>query len=242
MKGRGRKLAKVPSRQELREAERGEKIALIYARVSTNRQEDKGHSLDSQSALLAKEAEAQGYRVELVLENGSGRNTRRPLLNKAIQRLNKGEAHALYVLDIDRLARSARHLLEIAETAQRRGWRLVISTLNIDTSTSQGKMSLTMFAGFAEFESGIISDRVKRQHQARRERGVTWGVDEGPTSELEIKTRRQIIKEHRQGKSLREIARGLEAKKVPTARGGKWEAATIRAILLSPASKALVRG
>ncbi len=219
-----------------------EKIALLYARVSTNRQKETGHSLDSQSALLVKEAEAQGYKVELVLENASGRNTRRPLLNKAIQRLNKGEASALFVLDIDRLARSARHLLEIAETASRKGWRLVISSLNIDTATPQGKLNLTMFAGFAEFESGIISERVKRQHQARRERGVTWGLDEGPRGEIELKTRRQIAREHKAGKSLRQIAKGLEDKKVPTARGGKWQPATIRAILNSPATKALVKG
>jgi DNA invertase Pin-like site-specific DNA recombinase len=229
----------IPSRQELKEQENSQPIALIYARVSTDRQRETGHSLDSQSTLLIKRAEADGYRVEIITENGSGRNTRRPLLIKAIERLNKGQAAALYVLDIDRLARSARHLLEIAETAQRKGWRLVISTLNIDTSTSQGKMSLTMFAAFAEFESDVISDRVKRQHEARRERGITWGVEQGAKPELDLKTRRQIIRERRQGKSLRAIAKGLEAKEIPTARGGKWHAATIRAIIESPSGKLL---
>lgn len=218
-----------------------EKIALLYARVSTNRQKETGHSLDSQSALLVKEAERQGYRVELVLENGSGRKATRPKLNKAIERLNKGEAHALFALDIDRLARSTRHALEIAETAQRKGWRLVVASLQIDTETPAGEAMLSMLATFAQFESRMVSERVKRQHQARRERGITWGVDEGPKGELEIKTRKQIRREYEAGKSLREIARNLEAKGVPTARGGKWEAATIRAILNSPITKALVR-
>jgi DNA invertase Pin-like site-specific DNA recombinase len=216
------------------------KTALIYARVSTNRQAKTGHSLDSQSQLLVKEAERQGYTIELVLENGSGRKANRPKLNKALDRLNKGEAQALFVLDIDRLARNTRHALEIAETAQRKGWRLVIASLMIDTGSAMGEMMLGQLAIFAQFESRMVSERVKRQHQARRERGVTWGVDEGCKSELEIKTRRQIIKEHRQGKSLREIARGLEAKGVPTARGGKWEAQTIKAILQSPQSKVLL--
>jgi DNA invertase Pin-like site-specific DNA recombinase len=218
-----------------------EKIALLYARVSTNRQKETGHSLDSQSALLVKEAERQGYKVELVLENGSGRKATRPKLNKAIERLNKGEAHALFALDIDRLARSTRHALEIAETAQRKGWRLVVASLQIDTETPAGEAMLSMLATFAQFESRMVSERVKRQHQARRERGITWGVDEGPRGELEIKTRKQIRREYEAGKSLREIARNLEAKGVPTARGGKWEAATIRAILNSPITKALVR-
>jgi len=218
-----------------------EKLALLYARVSTNRQADTGHSLDSQSNLLVKEAERQGYKVELVLENGSGRKASRPKLNQALDRLNRGEAQALFVLDIDRLARSTRHALEIAETAKRKGWRLVIASLQIDTETPVGEMMLGQLAIFAQFESRLVSERVKRQHQARRERGVVWGIDQGPKGEIALKTRRQIVAEHRAGKSLREIAGELEAKGVPTARGGKWQPATIRAILNSPATQALVR-
>jgi DNA invertase Pin-like site-specific DNA recombinase len=97
-----------------------------------------------------------------------------------------------------------------------------------------------MFAAFAEFESDVISDRVKRQHQARRERGIVWGVDEGLKPDLDPKTRRQIIREHRRGKSLNQIARDLEIKKVPTARGGKWRAQTIKDIINSPSSRALL--
>jgi DNA invertase Pin-like site-specific DNA recombinase len=217
------------------------KTALLYARVSTNRQKETGHSLDSQSALLVKEAERQGYQVELILENGSGRKASRPKLNQAIEKLNRGEAQALFALDIDRLARNTRHALEIADTAKKKGWRLVIASLQIDTETAVGEMMLGQLAIFAQFESRMVSERVKRQHQARRERGITWGLDQGPKGEIDLKTRRQIIKEHKAGKSLRQIAKGLEAKKVPTARGGKWEAATIRAILQSPQSKVLVR-
>lgn len=219
-----------------------EKVALLYARVSTNRQAATGHSLDSQTALLVKKAESQGYQVELVLENGSGRKANRPKLNEALERLNKKQAHALFVLDIDRLARSTIHALEIAEQAKRKGWRLVINSLDIDTETNSGKMMLSMLATFAEFESGIISDRVKRQHQARRERGVTWGVTEGYKGKLDPKARQLIVKEHQAGNSLRGIIKKLEDKGYQTPRGGKWQPATIRAILQSPQSKVLIRG
>lgn len=219
-----------------------ERIALLYARVSTNRQAETGHSLDSQTALLVKKAESQGYKVELVLENGSGRKANRPKLNEALERLNNKQAQALFVLDIDRLARSTIHALEIAEQAKRKGWRLVINSLDIDTETNSGKMMLSMLATFAEFESGIISDRVKRQHQARRERGETWGLTQGYKGKLDPKTRRFIVKAHTSGQSLRGIIKELEAKGHQTPRGGKWEPATIRAILQSPQSKVLVRG
>lgn len=219
-----------------------EKLALLYARVSTNRQADTGHSLDSQSALLMREAESQGYRVEVILENSSGRKTNRPQLNEALDRLNRGEAQALFALDIDRLARSAIHALEIAAQARKRGWRLVISSWEIDTENPNSKLMLGLLAHFAEFESDLISQRVKRQHQARRERGVTWGVDQGYKGNLDPKARELVVRSREAGKSLREIVRALESKGYSTPRGGKWQPGTIRAILESPQSKALAKG
>jgi DNA invertase Pin-like site-specific DNA recombinase len=218
-----------------------EKIALLYARVSTNRQAENGHSLDSQAALLKTKAEAQGYRVEIVLENGSGRKANRPKLNEALDRLNRKEAQALFALDIDRLARSTRHALEIAEMAKRKGWRLVIASLDIDTETAIGEMMLGQLAIFAQFESRMTGERVKRQHQARRERGIVWGVDEGFRGNLSPKTRALIVKLNQEGLSLRGIIKQLEAKGLKTARGGVWQPATISAILKSPQSKALVK-
>ena len=216
-------------------------IAILYARVSTNRQADTGHSLDSQAALLMAQAEREGYRVELVLENGSGRNENRPKLKEALDLLNGGKAAALFVVDTDRLARSARHLLEVVECAKRKGWRLVIGSLNIDTATSSGKMQIGMLAVFAEFESDLISERVKRQHQARRERGIVWGVDQGFRGQLDPKARHLIVKRRQEGASLRKIVSELEAKGLKTARGKEWQPATIRSILNSPQSKALVK-
>jgi DNA invertase Pin-like site-specific DNA recombinase len=180
--------------------------------------------------------------VELILDSGSGRKSNRPKLNEALTRLNKGQAEALFVQDIDRLARSTIHALEIAQAAQKRGWRLVINSLDLDTTTPSGKMFLGQLALFAEFESSMTSERVKRQHQARRERGEVWGVTQGYKGKLDPKTRRFIVKAHTSGSSLRGIIKELEAKGHQTPRGGQWQPATIRAILQSPQSKVLVRG
>jgi DNA invertase Pin-like site-specific DNA recombinase len=103
-------------------------------------------------------------------------------------------------------------------------------------------MFLGQLALFAEFESSMTSERVKRQHQARRERGEVWGVTQGYKGKLDPKTRRFIVKAHTSGSSLRGIIKELEAKGHQTPRGGQWQPATIRAILQSPQSKVLVRG
>lgn len=212
-------------------------LALLYVRVSTNRQAKTGHSLDSQPALLTEAAEREGYQVEIITETGSGRNTARPELLRALDRLAKGEAQALYALDTDRLARSTMHLLQIAQLANKQGWRLVITSAQVDTKTPAGEAFLTMAAAFAQFESRMISERVKRQHQARRERGEVWGVTSGLQSKLPAETRNLILELRASGLSLAKIAEHLTAQGVPTASGGSWFPSTITKVLNSPQSK-----
>lgn len=214
-------------------------LAICYARVSTGRQARQGHSLDSQPMELTRAAELAGYQVKVLLETGSGRNAARPVLNEALELLNRGEAQALYALDIDRLARSTRHLLEIAEQATRKKWRLVVLTADVDTSSPAGEALLTVAAAFSQFESRMISERVKRQHEARRSRGVVWGVDEGPVSTLPAGTATTIMEMSGAGENLSGIARHLNAVGIPTAMGGRWQAVQVKRVLESPRLRSL---
>jgi DNA invertase Pin-like site-specific DNA recombinase len=214
-------------------------LAIVYARVSTNRQGETGHSLKGQADKLTALAIEQGYQVEVISEIGSGRKASRPKLLEAIEKLNRREAQALFALDLDRLARSTKHALEIAETAQRKKWRLVISTLDLDTASPVGEMLLGQLAIFAQFESRMTSERVKRQHEARRARGVIWGVDQGYKGELKLETRKLILKLASADLGLGSISKELTKLNHKTPRGGEWHKATIRAILNSPQTKAL---
>jgi len=217
----------------------GKPLALLYVRVSTSKQAKTGHSVESQPAILSAAAEARGFRVEVITETGSGRNTARPLLNAALTRLAKGEAAALFALDTDRLARSTMHLLEIAQRAWRQGWRLVLLNADVDTSTPTGEAFLTMAAAFAQFESRMISERVKRQHQARRDRGEVWGVTTGTISKLPSEHRALIVKLRAEGRSLAKVAGELNAQGITTAQGGAWYPITVSRVLNSPKTKAL---
>jgi DNA invertase Pin-like site-specific DNA recombinase len=97
-----------------------------------------------------------------------------------------------------------------------------------------------MMAVMAEFENALISDRVKRQHQARRERGIVWGIDQGYQGQLDELVRQTIKDLASLDLSLHQIARELEAKEMKTARGlSKWHAQSVKSILNSPKTKAL---
>ncbi|MEP9380776.1 recombinase family protein [Nocardioides sp. KR10-350] len=163
--------------------------------------------------------------------------TNRPGLRAALERLDnrKDPARALFVLDLDRLTRSVGDFALILDRAAKRGWTLTVLGLGaIDTSTPEGRMAATMIAAAGEYERAMTSKRVARQHEARRARGIVWGVDEGPRPLLPDDVRRRIANERAAGRSLRAIADGLTADGVPTARGGRWQAATVKRILESP--------
>jgi DNA invertase Pin-like site-specific DNA recombinase len=213
--------------------------AIIYLRVSTNRQSETGHSLENQERQLAAYADSQGYQVEIFPEIASGGRDTRPQLKRALDLLNAGEAQALFVVSIDRLARSTKHALSVIEQATKNKWRLVVANIGADTSNTQGRFIFQLMAVIAELENNLISDRVKRQHEARRERGIVWGIDQGFKGNLDPEIRAEILFLNSLELSLRQIAADLEAKGYQTPNGGKWHAQTIKAILNSPQTQAL---
>jgi DNA invertase Pin-like site-specific DNA recombinase len=214
-------------------------LALLYLRVSTLRQVE-GDSLETQEALLTARALANGYRVEVVKDSAKsgGKVSNRAGLKLALDRLNKGEAQALYVKDQTRLCRSLIDLLTIVKQSEKKGWHLVILDQDFDTSTPAGKLALAMLGAVAEWERMIISQRQKDRQATLRAKGEVWGVTLGDTSKLPSLIRERIVSEHKAGKSLRSIANGLNADKIPTQRGGvAWYASTVKHILNSPASR-----
>jgi len=80
------------------------------------------------------------------------------------------------VARLDRLARSTRDLLDIAERIHAVGAGLrSLAEPWADTTTPAGRMVLTVFAGIAEFERSLIIDRTRHGREAARARGVKFG-------------------------------------------------------------------
>jgi DNA invertase Pin-like site-specific DNA recombinase len=207
------------------------KIAYCYARVSTQMQVDDGVSLDAQEKQLRYAAESQGYEVEMLREEGrSGKNiTGRPVLTAALNSLDKGEAEALFVTRLDRLARSTRDFLSIVDRSHKYNWRLALLDLGLDTATYQGRFVVTIMSAMAEMERGMISLRQKDVHQDRRNNGKVWGIDLGPLPLINESIKDRIERERSLGLSYNLIADGLNKDAIPTALGGeKWYASTVR--------------
>lgn len=187
-----------------------------------------------QERQLVNAAEFHGFkRWEILREEGrSGKSIKgRPVLLDALKRLDGGEAAALFVTRIDRLARSTTDFLDIVDRANRLGWRLVMLDLNLDTSSYQGRFVVTIMSALAEMERGIIAARQKDIHKDRRERGVVWGKDMGPKNKTPEEIKSRIFSERSRGRSYRQIADGLNADGVLSQNGGKWYATTVKNIV-----------
>lgn len=123
-----------------------------YARTSTT---DQVAGLDDQVAALEKAGCKRVYK-----EHVSGASTAREQFDRLMERLEAGDT--LMVTKMDRLARNVRQLLGIVEELEGQGVALRILDFNgdtVDTKTSTGKLMLTMFGAFAEFERSVMLER-----------------------------------------------------------------------------------
>ena len=166
-----------------------------YARVSTDDQD-----LTLQRAAL-KEA---GCRCTFD-EKVSGAKRDRPELARMLDQIRDGDV--MVVTRLDRLARSTKDLLDIAEKLNDAGAGLrSIAEPWADTTSPAGRMVLTVFAGIAEFERALIHQRTSTGRVAAKARGVRFGRPPKLTVD-QIALGSRLVDE---GTSVREAAKLLK--------------------------------
>jgi DNA invertase Pin-like site-specific DNA recombinase len=134
-----------------------------YARVSTTEQ-----TLD-----LQKDALRAAGCIEIFEDVVSGVTAERSGLRQALAYLRPGDTLVFWKLD--RVSRSLRHLLELAEECKTRDIGLKSLQDEIDTSTSMGKFFFHLMGTVAELERDIIRERTQAGLAAARARGRLGG-------------------------------------------------------------------
>jgi DNA invertase Pin-like site-specific DNA recombinase len=163
-----------------------------YARVSTD-----GQCVDAQVRQLTKAGCKKVFR-----ETASGAKTDRAQLAKALATLDADDV--LMVTRLDRLARSTRDLLNTLGTIADRkaGFRSLGDTW-ADSTTSHGRLMLTILGGLAEFERDLIRNRTGEGRQRAKERGVKMGRKPKLTPH-QVK---EALRRRQNGEPMRDIAR-----------------------------------
>ncbi len=166
-----------------------------YARTST---------IDQTAGLDAQVRDLKARGVEKIFsEHISGASAARPELQQALSHAREGDIFV--VTKLDRLARSTRHLLEIVEVLE--GKKVGLRVLDfgggeVDSGSPQGRLMLTMFAAFGEFERQLMLERQREGIAKAKSEGKYKG--RAPTAQAKSD---DVLRLRSEGVGPSEIAR-----------------------------------
>ncbi len=147
--------------------------AVIYLRVSTKEQAERGgdaegYSIPAQREACTRKAADLGLSVaaQFIDAGESARSAARPELQRMLTYLAENPVSAVIVHKVDRLARNRADDVQITLAIQASGAKLVSVTENID-DTPQGKLMHTIFSGLAAFYSDNLATEVIKGTQQK---------------------------------------------------------------------------
>ena len=134
-----------------------------YARIST----------DDQNLALQHDALTAAGCEKSARTGSSGARAERPGLTLALEVARAGDT--LIVWRLDRLGRSLKDLIALAERLEQRKVGLKSLKEALDTTSSGGRLIFHMFGALAEFERDLIRERTQAGLSAARARGRLGG-------------------------------------------------------------------
>jgi DNA invertase Pin-like site-specific DNA recombinase len=217
------------------------KVLVGYLRVSTGRQGRSGLGLEAQREALRVFAADQGYQIArefIEVESGTGAEAleRRLQLAAALEDARRRRC-AIVVAKLDRLSRDVAFISSLMSHRV----RFIVTELGEEANP----FTLHLFAALAEREAAVISARTKAALAAAKGRGVQLGgpklaqAREIALENIKANADRSaanvlpVIKEiMRAGAtSLRDVAEALNARGIPTQRGGRWHPQSVANVL-----------
>lgn len=213
---------------------------VAYYRVSTARQGASGLGLEAQQEAVRAYLNGGNWTlISEVTEIESGKRDDRPKLAEAL-RLCKLHGATLVIAKLDRLARNVAFISSMMDSG--------VDFTAVDFPKAN-RLTVHILSAVAEHEREMISQRTKAALQAAKARGKRLGGDRGnfaavrargPAVSVAVRAKKAderaalvapIIQElQASGASLRTVAAELNARGIPTPRGGEWSAVQVRRV------------
>ena len=227
--------------------------AILYARVSTRGQAERGYSLRQQIEALQTYAEKNGYDVLAEIEDDgySGITLDRPGLDRVRELVEVGGVDLVLAQDRDRFAREpAFHYLLETEFAKYGTKLAAINDWGGDTP--EGQLLRGIQDQVAKYERVLITERTRRGKLRRAKEGKVVPAGSPPYGFVYDKTLgnyrvdqptmrvvRRIFELAANGTSLHRIRKTFENEAIPTANGSRyWNVNSIRRAILHDAYRA----
>lgn len=224
---------------------------VAYVRVSTKKQVDEGLGIDVQEKALRRWARDQGHEIA-AWERDEGRSgdsdeIDRPGLAAALACVEGGEAQAIAVYRLDRLARRLYRQEMVIHQLRLQG-AVVLSVRESDTDSDEPErvMFRQLLGIFAEYERALIRGRMLAGRHAKASKGGYAGFGSPPygwqaqNKELVPDPEEQgaisLMRRWRaEGHSLRQIAARLDVEGYRPKRGDNWSPTAVQRVLKRPA-------
>lgn len=220
------------------------KTAIGYLRVSTEQQASEGVSLEAQRERLASWCNANGYKLAEVfmdagISGGAPLDKRQGLLS-ALDAVKQHKAAILLVTKRDRLARDVMVAAMAEHLIKKTGAKVMATDGGGNGDSPEDMLLRTLQDAFAQYERAMIRMRIKVALAHKKRKGekyspVPFGFKAVEKRlvvvESEAKVVARILSERKAGRTLTQIADGLNAEGICGKRGGKWAAASVRYVI-----------
>ena len=154
----------------------------VYTRKSSEEGlEQEFNSLDAQreacEAYIASQKAEGWLLVPDRYDDGgiSGATLERPALKRLLADIEAQRVDVVVVYKIDRLSRALMDFAKLVEVFDRNNVTFVSVTQSFNTTTSMGRLTLNILLSFAQFERGVIGERIRDKFAASRKKGMWMG-------------------------------------------------------------------
>jgi site-specific DNA recombinase len=224
--------------------------AIGYARVSTDKQADRGVSLDAQTEKIRAMVVVQGAELaDIIVEAGeSAKSLNRPGMQRLLALVDSGDVQAVIVAKLDRLTRSVKDLCELLERFERRGVALISVAESLDTGSAAERLVLNIMTAVSQWEREAIGERTRDAMSHKRNNGervgnIQFGYRLGADGKhvepdaAEQAVLQEIHHRRHSGHTLRGIAAALNHRALRTRRGSAWRLEHVARIIKQSATR-----
>ena len=220
--------------------------AIGYARVSTDKQAERGVSLEAQTEKIQAMALVHDAELlDIIVDGGeSAKSLNRPGMQRLLTLVDSGEVKTVIVAKLDRLTRSVKDLCELLDRFERRGVALVSVAESLDTGSAAGRLVLNIMTAVSQWEREAIGERTRdalghKRSQRERVGNIAFGyrlapdgvhVEPDAVEQAAIGTIRKL---RASGRTLRQIAADLNEEGRRTRRGSEWRLESVARVVQS---------
>lgn len=227
--------------------------AVKYRRISVEKEEGEGFSLEAQDMRLDAYAKSQDWTVvaDYCDDGFSAKDTNRPEFQRMVRDMKSGKFDVIMVYRLDRLVRTVMDLHEMLQLMEKYDVSFRSTTEQFDTTTATGRLMITMIATLAQWERETIAERVFETMLKKSEKGERNGAP-APFGYQYVDGKLRVVPEEKKWveyifnryktHGTPNIAKELNMKwRVKTKKGEAWSDFAVRYVLRNPLYAGFIR-